>query len=877
MKKESCLSLCVAFAVCVVSCSLISNETSRSKAYSKKATWQEAMVASRAKLSGLIDKQKRALQTIEFEPWYVAGPIKGGKFTDTSFAEKPVDLKATDSSGKPVWQKNINIKDGEIYRQEHRTGLVEPVYLHRRIKVKTNLNLTASIGSKNTLEVWLNGREILTSIKEQGLGRGRHLVHLNLKKGANELLVRVFNWKRRWEFYFSPAPNPALKQWRQIKQDFPAESRWMEKDLGLDGGLAWLGRRESTELEEKMIKAALDEIKPLGESLRKELQNLSSSGTPPGHKQWLDMYVKACQLREQIQELNAQKTRVLTLRGAAQHLAVSDPQKKTWTAEYLKKLQAFEKRLERMRASLDMHEKDATRKLISIKSESQKLHRELIINQSCQFAHKGAFVLHSKRFTKYVEAFNSADAETIVNFIPNAIAWDWMKANIPLFDCPDKKFEQIYYYRWWTFRKHIKYTPDGYVLTEFLAPVGHSGRYNTISCALGHHIYEGRWLHNQQYMDDYILFWYRGNQGKPMEHLHRYSNWTPYAIYRRYLVKKNREFIEDLLDDFIHDVKAWEKERGVPSGMFWQHDVWDGGEESISGSRTKKHIRPTINSYMYSSYWAIAEVAKMAGRNDVARKYSQKADELKSSVQEQLWDSGAKFFKVRLESGPLSDAREAIGFIPWYFNLPDAGYEQAWRQILDAKGFRAPMGLTTAERRHPAFRSHGVGTCEWDGAIWPFSSSQTLVALANVLRNYRQTYVTKKDYFDALVIYARSHDRNGKPYIGEYIDENTGEWLTPDSDRSRFYNHSTFCDLVITGLAGLVPRDDNIVEVTPLLPTDTWEWFCLDNVHYHGRTITILWDKNGTKYKKGKGLHIYADGKEIAHSDALGRVTGKLP
>ena len=92
MKKESCLSLCVAFAVFVVSCSPISNETSRSKAYSKKATWQEAMLASRVKLPALIAEQKRVLEAVELGTWYIAGPIKGGKFTDRSFAEKPVDL-----------------------------------------------------------------------------------------------------------------------------------------------------------------------------------------------------------------------------------------------------------------------------------------------------------------------------------------------------------------------------------------------------------------------------------------------------------------------------------------------------------------------------------------------------------------------------------------------------------------------------------------------------------------------------------------------------------------------------------------------------------------------------------------------------------------
>jgi len=221
--------------------------------------------------------------------------------------------------------------------------------------------------------------------------------------------------------------------------------------------------------------------------------------------------------------------------------------------------------------------------------------------------------------------------------------------------------------------------------------------------------------------------------------------------------------------------------------------------------------------------------------------------------------------------------REEIGFIPWCFGLPEPGHEQAWQQFLDPQGFKAPMGITTAERRHSQFRSHGVGTCEWDGAVWPFATSQTLDALANVLRDYSQPYVSRADYFDALATYARSHECRGKPYIGEYLDERNGAWLTPDSDRSRYYNHSTFCDLVISGLVGLVPRDDDTITLDPLIPADVWDWFCLDNVFYHGRTLTILWDRTGDKYHKGSGLWIFADGVEIARSDELTRVTGRLP
>ena len=74
-------------------------------------------------------------------------------------------------------------------------------------------------------------------------------------------------------------------------------------------------------------------------------------------------------------------------------------------------------------------------------------------------------------------------------------------------------------------------------------------------------------------------------------------------------------------------------------------------------------------------------------------------------------------------------------------------------------------------------------------------------------------------------------------HIGEYLDEVTGYWLKGDQERSRYYNHSTFNDLMITGLIGLRPRMDNTVEVNPLIPEGKWDYFCLDNVLYHGRNL----------------------------------------
>ncbi len=223
----------------------------------------------------------------------------------------------------------------------------------------------------------------------------------------------------------------------------------------------------------------------------------------------------------------------------------------------------------------------------------------------------------------YVAAFNRNDQELYRQHIPNDRAAVWMSDNIPLFECPDKEIEEIYYFRWWTFRKHIKETPDGFVVTEFLPPVPWAGKHNTISCAAAHHFREGRWLHDARYLDDYARFWLRGG-GEARPH-----------------IDTNRGYSFWIADSLL-----------APNELGY---------------------RATINSYMYGDALAIAEIAARAGVAECAERFRGKAAEIKRLTQAHLWDAEACFFKVlpRIENPTLSDAREQHGYTPWYFNLPD--------------------------------------------------------------------------------------------------------------------------------------------------------------------------------------------------------------
>jgi len=500
-------------------------------------------------------------------------------------------------------------------------------------------------------------------------------------------------------------------------------------------------------------------------------------------------------------------------------------------------------------------------------------------------------VLRAETFRHYIEAFNRSDQELYVQHVPNAGAWAFLEPNIPLLECPDEDIERTYYFRWWTFRKHVRETPDGWVITEFLPPVGWAGKHNTINCAAGHHFYEGRWLQDPAFLDDYARFWFRKGGS-----VRTYSFWAADALWARYLVQGDERVALELLPDLAENDAQWEKNQQEPDGLFWQEDGRDGMEVSVGGSGK----RATINSYQYGDAVAISRFAKLAGEEEMARSYEEKAARLKALVEEKLWDPEARFFKtLPREHSTLVDVRELHGYTPWYFNLPNPGKEVAWRQLLDPAGFAAPFGPTTTEQRHAGFRiSYEGHECQWNGPSWPYATAVTLTALANLLNHHSQDIIGRADYFNLLRGYARSHqltrehgevvpwiDENLNPYTGDWIARtrlktwNSGTWDAGKGgvERGKDYNHSTFCDLVITGLIGLRPRPDERVEVNPLVPADRWNWFCLDNVLYHGRILTIVWDRTGQKYGRGPGLRLLINGKEIAHAAGIGRLEGALP
>ena len=469
-------------------------------------------------------------------------------------------------------------------------------------------------------------------------------------------------------------------------------------------------------------------------------------------------------------------------------------------------------------------------------------------------------------------------------FFDKTVSFSPFDIGIPLLDISDKTIQQIYYFRWHTYCKHIKRIPTGYVVTEFLPEVPWSGKYNTICCPAGHHLYEGRWLHDRKYIDAYARFWFTEEAAPRL-----YSFWAADAVLAVCKVTGDFSLAAELYEALKENDAAWELENRMDNGLFYQVDDRDGMEYSAGGSG----CRPTINSYMYGDACALSKIASHLGHWGEAYFYREKAKLLKESVDALLWDEEACFYKTLAENRGYEKAavREQIGYVPWYFHLPDADKSAAWQFLNDDAYFYAPYGPTTAERNFRDFMKDYDHECLWNGPSWPFATSQTLTGLGNLLCDYEQSVMQKSDYFRLLKQYACEHylTEDGKtvPFIDENLDPFTGVWIARTrlhemkdppggADRGRDYNHSTFCDLVLSGLAGVRAREDRILEVHPLFAEGDLDYLCADGILYHGHFICVLWDKTGMRYNRGKGFRVYCDGREAYVSDTVEKIEIKL-
>ncbi|RYD63367.1 MAG: glycogen debranching protein, partial [Sphingomonadales bacterium] len=467
----------------------------------------------------------------------------------------------------------------------------------------------------------------------------------------------------------------------------------------------------------------------------------------------------------------------------------------------------------------------------------------------------------------------------------------WYEGNIPFFESSDPAIDAVYYYRWSVVRAHQRdLGAQGYVTTEFLDDVSWQREpYATLNDATGFHLGETRWLRDRRYAADYVDYMYRGGNDR------HFSDYMADAVYGRFLVDGDRGEAIRHLSVMRHIYRAWDERFDFTKGLYWIEPLLDATEYTISsidasggkdGFRGGDSFRPSINAYMFANARALSRLAALAGDQAMASEFAGRATALKTRVQDALWqpqfDHFVDRYKVSNEHVKYWEpirGRELVGYVPWTFNLPDDDprYAAAWKHLLSPAEFAGAAGLRTVgpgyEHYMRQYRYEGKAPeCQWNGPVWPFQTTQVLLGLANLLNNYHQSAINRADYLRLLRQYTAMHSQEGRLDIEEDYHPDTGKPIVGLA-RSHHYFHSGYVDLILSGLVGIRPREDDVLEVNPLLPDATaLGWFRVQDVPYHGHLISVTWDADGHHFG-AQGLSIEIDGKRVAHRATVGSLT----
>ena len=322
--------------------------------YSKRGSWQETMVATRAALTRSLE-EGTSDRPPALGQWYATRPLGAPKFETPHFPLEGIDLDARGPGGKPLWQMRPAYADGAVHNLP--PGNSSSTYLFRTITAAQSGKVSASLGSDDGLDLWLNGRKVISRNVARGAAADQDRAELDLKEGENRLLFKIHNFGGGYGFYFSLGEKktaPADESVDMIARDFPQESAWMRRDLGRTifraGQSAWLMSPGSTSLDNSMISGALSRTGDAGAYLRRELDLLLSELARPDDRRWLDLYLDACRLREGLEALD--RVDFTSLRLAVEDLAHTFPERYAKGAEYVARLRDWEARLPELKAAL---------------------------------------------------------------------------------------------------------------------------------------------------------------------------------------------------------------------------------------------------------------------------------------------------------------------------------------------------------------------------------------------------------------------------------------------------------------------------------------------------------------------------------------------
>ncbi len=519
-------------------------------------------------------------------------------------------------------------------------------------------------------------------------------------------------------------------------------------------------------------------------------------------------------------------------------------------------------------------------------------------------------VLSSDTLPESVESFHEYAALTPAEAFRTGVTEfnrQWAQ-DIPYIDVPDEAIEKAIVYRWWGERYNsLDANEPGYVYQYPTTIEGVNLYQNSVALTQPMHLQDTKWIRNPYLGYGQILNIGELSGASAFLDSPGHTSWNNH--YSQYLGTAGLEAYN------VHGGGPAVAERfatyfeGDGTG---QLEHYDGNDDKLiaydtnympgndsdaisfgypkvdAGAPGARTIERPESAYVWGAFDAARQLYAMAGADpEKVAEMGQTADEIRDAILGRLWSEETRMFLAGTSHGatsggnqnPLSQAERDL--IPAKeSNLYDI-YAENLIPVEDADTYVDGFRFLRYGDNFPIFPFYTAN--QYDRAKYGIGGSNNFSninftvqyrGVRSALRHYDpdHTYVTPEYAAKLLDWMAWSIYPNGDtlvPNQAEYYSNWNASTQTFNRNNPNHVMLGNMNYIYVEDMGGIQPRSDDKIELWPI--DLGYDHFMVNNLRYHGKDVTIVWDEDGSHYGLGEGYSLFVDGERKAAADGLGR------
>lgn len=475
----------------------------------------------------------------------------------------------------------------------------------------------------------------------------------------------------------------------------------------------------------------------------------------------------------------------------------------------------------------------------------------------------------------------------------------WWVDNVAYVDLPDQNVKKMSYYR--TFLNRYNYVDANIPGNDFQFPVsieGILGYNNAIQLTQPMHMQDLKYFRDPMYSyGNWLSSGESSKYGPFTDNMGDTAHWgvgSPNGSYEQYIAREawNSYKVHGGQDVILQNLARYAE--GDVKGHLAKYDgnhnwlieyaagaLTGNDADAVALAYYGRAQDRTETAFWYSGAKAAAEIYARLGDQTKAEEMAGIAANIQNAILTNLWDdtdtTGGKVFKMKdVLTGNLVPWKDQQNFSPFTEGLVpnEDNYKLALRFYADKAEYPIMPSYTANQRDKAAAVAAGKGGSNNFSNI---NSTLQAQLYARALREYPSQYITP-DMYRKLIEWM-----TWIQYIGgdnRYPDNNEYFYnfnpTTMTMSRSSIHHNilGAFNFTIFEDVAGMQPRVDNIVELWPI--DMGYDYFTVNNLSYHSRDLTIVWDRpDGNQHypTAPEGYSVYLNGQRAFTVDDLVHLT----